>query len=153
MKLTYIGNKIDNMSIQKLEELVKEKIPTDYCSFLLENNGGMPEEDYVFDFSEPDNENNGATGSDLHYFFNVEQIREWYSNLIHEELIPQNLLPIACDSFDNAILLNLEPGSDFGTVWFADHESTKRNAPFWTIVKVANSFSDFLVKLRPMFDE
>lgn len=151
MKLDYVGNKIGTDDIDRLEKMVNAPIPTEYQQFLYENNGGMPEDDYVFDFMEIDVENNGATGSDLHYFFNVSEICEWYTNLTYEELIAKQFLPIACDTFDNAILLNLGNEENYGAIYFADHESSRQTAPFWTTVKVADSFSDFINRLKPMF--
>ena len=42
-------------------------------------------------------------GSDIHYFYDDNEIMESYENLVDEELIPDEYLPIACDSYDNQI--------------------------------------------------
>ena len=140
MILEEVGNKITVEDIQAIEEK-NGKITDDYKAFLLQNNGGMPTEELYLKFTEPDTENNGSEGSDLHYFFDNKEIIEWYDNLTFEDLIPSACLPIACDSFDNVYMLNTEPGDKYGFIYFADADD-------WKCIIAAKSFTDFLSKLK-----
>lgn len=57
---------------------------------MLKTNGGMPEDEVEFDFIEngTSDEEEFEQGSDIHYFYDNNEIMESYENLVDEELIP-----------------------------------------------------------------
>lgn len=151
MKLLEIGAQISEDDILKLEATLGITFPQEYKSFLLQNNGGMPEDDVEYDFIEtnPATGEKHDQGSDIQYFYNTEELTQAYESLTCEELIPASYIPIACDSFGNDILLSTAP-NDVGHVCFANHEAEHPDSPFSVISEVADSFSEFLSMLRPM---
>ena len=102
-----------------MQDKLKLKFTDDYCEFLLNNNGGMPEEEVEFTFFEYDKLDGvlSQQKSDIHYFYNHEEILETYENLISEKLIHITHLPIACDSFGNEILLCLDQNINYGNIF------------------------------------
>jgi hypothetical protein len=85
--------------------------------------------------------------STVHWFLSLYDGE--YSNLERRirslnERIPPDTLPIANDSFGNAILLGLH-GDRRGKVYFWDHEEEPDNQPDWSNVSlVADSFDAFM---------
>ena len=152
MKLSEIGEIISEDDIRKLETKLNLKFPTEYKKFLLQNNGGMPEEEVEFSFIEIDvtTRKSFEQGSDIQYFYNTDEMIESYENLVCEELINKTYIPIACDSFGNEILLCLNPNENYGCVFFSDHESTNLDDSFWSVSKIADSFNKFIDMLKPM---
>lgn len=139
MKLVEVGEKLSSKDIKEMEGELNLSFPKDYKDFLLKTNGGMPEDEF-------------EQGSDIHYFYDDNEIMESYENLVDEELIPDEYLPIACDSFDNQILLCLGKGDNYGTIYFADAESEESEDSGWVLSKVADSFTAFLGMLKPAED-
>lgn len=150
MKFTEVGEMITENYIQELETKINLLFSTQYKNFLLQNNGGMPEDDVEFTFTEIDPETNEKykQGSDIHYFYNTDEMMNAYENLICEKLIQDDYLPIACDSFGNQILLYLGSGKENGAVYFSNHEVVNPNDTFWVASKVADSFNEFIDKLH-----
>ena len=148
MKLTEIGRKLSKKDILEMEAKIKLLFPKDYAAFLCETNGGVPEEDVEFSYraEEPECDEETILGSDVQYFYNAEEAMEAYANLTAENLIAATYFPIACDSFGNEILLSLCE-KDYGCVCFADCESETENT-LWMLVKVANTFSEFIDSLE-----
>jgi hypothetical protein len=85
--------------------------------------------------------------STVHWFLSLYDGE--YSNLERRirslnERIPPDTLPIANDSFGNAILLGLH-GDRRGKVYFWDHEKEPDSQPDWSNVSlVADSFDAFM---------
>lgn len=154
MKLVEVGEKLSSKDIKEMEGELNLSFPKDYKDFLLKTNGGMPEDEVEFDFIEngTSDEDEFEQGSDIHYFYDDNEIMESYENLVDEELIPDEYLPIACDSFDNQILLRLGKGDNYGAIYFADAESEESEDLGWVLSKVADSFTAFLGMLRPSED-
>ncbi len=122
-------------------------LPDDYRRFMSEFNGGHPEPS-SFAFTTP----NGKIDSSVRFFLTLDDQEENYT--IQEFLdcytdrIPVKLLPIACDSFGNLILLDGGARS-MGVVYFWDHERESMDEPTWdNIAIVAPSFTDFLNSLK-----
>lgn len=154
MKLVEVGEKLSSKDIKEMEGELNLSFPKDYKDFLLKTNGGMPEDEVEFDFIEngTSDEDEFEQGSDIHYFYDDNEIMESYENLVDEELIPDEYLPIACDSFDNQILLRLGKCDNYGAIYFADAESEESEDSGWVLSKVADSFTAFLGMLRPAED-
>lgn len=149
MELFEIGKIITEKDLNELETKLKVKFSMEYKAFLEKNNGGMPKEALGFRFIEKDIETQKTweQGSDIHYFYNVDEMLEAYENLTYECMIPNDYIPIACDSFGNNILLCLNLQKNYGGVFFANHEIEKTNKGFDNISFVANSFNEFLDSL------
>ena len=152
MNLIEVGNNLCDEDIEKIENILNLKLPQDYKNFLLKTNGGIPEDEVEFSFIETNLLTNETynQGSDIHYFYNNDELLSAYNNLTSEKLIQNVYVPIACDSFGNEILMCLENNCNFGSVFFADHESTNPNDSFWSLFKISNSFTEFVNMLKPV---
>ena len=152
MILEDVGKKLNQSQIQVFEAKNNVVFPEDYRRFLLNNNGGMPQElvQVTFQFRDK-NGKQVLQGSDVHYFYDLNELEEVYENLTNEKLIYPIMIPIACDSFGNQILL-LSETSELGKgVYFANHESlTTTEFPNWMVYKVSDSFSEFIDLLKPL---
>lgn len=134
-------------ALNQLEARIGSALPDDYRRFMSEFNGGRPEPS-GFEFATAD----GNSDSAIRYFLTFDDGEERYT--IQEFLdrygdrIPQKLLPIACDSFGNLVLLDAGAKSA-GAVCFWDHEKEGMDEPTWdNITVVAPSFTEFLNALE-----
>src|SRR5882672_8682020 len=112
------NKKINLGAIEKLEAIVGEKLPDDYRGFLLDFNGGKPE-DNEFDIPQIKNK------SGVNRFYGLLDERK-SGDLLHErELmisrVPDKMLAIGDDSSGNSVCLSLRPDT-FGQLFFWDHE-------------------------------
>lgn len=153
----YLEEKIEEFQVQlddisRLEDIKKCNIPNDYKDFLLNYNGGRPEFD-TFETKEdfPFREH---SFSDIQYFFGMTDNGDGYDILkkmrVLNNRIPQELLPIACDSCGNVICLGIK-GETYGKVFFWDHENEideDGKEPWWeNITLIADSFTDLINNL------
>jgi len=131
-------------TVNQISEFEKEtgfELPDDYKNFLLENNGGVPENTL---FSIPDCSEEALIG----YFLGINRPKEdlsFWLKEFHDDL-PESFIPIAFDAGGNAILMDLE---DTGTLYYWDYgrhfqQSTDDDNTFW----IANSFTDLLNDLK-----
>jgi len=133
--------------LSQLEASIGSTLPGDYRRFMSELNGGRPEPSgFVFETTD------GKSDSSVRYFLTLDERVEPYT--IQEFLdqysdrLPQKMLPIACDSFGNLVLLDTGAKSA-GAVCFWDHEKESMDEPTWdNISVVAPSFTDFLNALE-----
>ena len=134
-------------ALQQLETEVGSPLPNDYRRFLAETNGGHPEPS-KFVFLTPD----GNSDSALRYFLTLNSgeelytIREYMDR--YEDRFPKGVLPIACDSFGNVVLIDVAAKA-YGSVYFWDHEKESMDEPTWENVSdVAPSFTAFVDALE-----
>ena len=73
MKLFDEGIKITKEDILEFEEKLNTKFPETYVDFLLESNGGTPEEDLAFDFI--DIASNKKNSTDIREFYIFYPVR------------------------------------------------------------------------------
>ena len=135
-------------SLHALEQKYACRLPDDYRTFMLENNGGFPEPDCV-----TLKEDSRETASDVFCFFAIGEERaglslDWHRETLSDRL-PEQTLPIARDSCGNLWLLCVG-GEQAGSVYFWDHgtydtfdETVLDNWP-----RVAESFQEFRDGLR-----
>lgn len=140
--------------IDRLESQLGVSFPEDYIEFILKNNGGEPEEDWLFDF------NDGVSESE-----NTSVIRGFYKFYLHEDDSPsyddlvkicntmwkekafgRDMVAIADDPGGNPICMCVS-GENFGKVYFADHEFEDTKTGYLFMSEVAPSFSAFMDKL------
>ncbi len=129
-------------SIQTLERELGLTIPVDYREFLATENGGEPSPS-GFTFETVD----GPSDSAVRYFltlasaggsYSIREIRRRYG-----DRIPGGVLPIACDSFGNLVLIDLR-ASSLGSIYCWDHEKESTGDPTWVSISlVAPSFTAF----------
>ena len=133
--------------MNQLEARVGFTLPSDYRKFMSEFNGGRPEPSgFVFVTAD------GKSDSAVRYFLTLDDREERYTNQEfldrYSDRIPQRMLPIACDSFGNLVLLDAGAKSA-GAVCFWDHEKETMDDPTWdNVAVVAPSFSEFVNALE-----
>lgn len=137
-------------SLEILKDFESENnfsLPKDYQNFLIEVNGGWPEDNIFF--------KDGQQFSDVNTFFSINRHPEWnylfYNLHIYSERIPYSMLPIANDSFGNLYLISLRDGY-FGEIYFWKHEEELLEGDaseyFENVIFLAKSFGDFCRNLR-----
>lgn len=145
-----IGEPATPEAIKAFEEGYGMSLPSDYRGFLQSQNGGRPEKiSRVFTFQKE-------------YGWTSDSLIDWFSGLsdgeaysleegldISEDLIPEGMLPIACDPFGNLILLGDGLQSNLG-VWFWGHEIAPTEINKAGIFKVAPSFDKFIENLEAL---
>lgn len=144
MKVVVVDSEmpIAQEDLVRLEDQLKIELPDEYRRFLLQNNGGRPEPD-VFRFIDS---SQSITQDSVAWFMCIkpEHINDLYETM--SELtgrIPDNMLPIAVDSFGNYICL-ITIGESRGEIYFWDHElETEDKNTFF----VAFNFNTFLQSL------
>lgn len=138
------------MDISKFEGNFNVKLPEDYKSFLIENNGGYPAELlFTPDFVEidPTVKAENRQGTDVEKFLSLSEVSFEYEDILNEDYIPNEYVPIACTSFGNLLLIYVSSEKQYGGVYFANHDLYDSNNDCFTISKVANSFSAFINSL------
>ena len=152
MKLVECGKVLTEEILAKFEEKLNVILPNSYKEFMLKNNGGTPEEEYVFDFF--DIAGNFENNSCIRSFFIInEEETNGYDDLLkiyrimkEEVMIAENVLPIADDPAGNPICMNL--GEDrYGTIYLADSELEDPLTGQLLLNEIAASFSEFFDKL------
>jgi ankyrin repeat protein len=134
MKLSFKDSfgKIAGKDISHLEQKIGHRLPLDYISFLLKNNGGRPKLD-VFQTKY------GEYTSDIQFFYGITE-RDIYDlgTKYHffQDRLPKQFLTIATNSYGDLILMNLEDER----IFFFDHETEET-------VLAADSFPEFLDSL------
>lgn len=148
MNISDSKDKLTATDIENFEKKIKHLLPDDYKKFLLENNGGHPE-NCVFSYAMDDKENESLVN-----IFNAIYTGKTYNLLIDYEYyqeqkrIPKNMLPIADDPFGNLICLSIS-GKDYGSVYFWDHELEVLRPAFENLFLISDSFQDFIDNLKP----
>lgn len=146
------GDKLNSRDLEGAENELGYALPKAYKDFLLKYNGGVPVESYI-DFEA---EKLKLPGDEVKKFYGlgvkpvndiVHKMKEIGYNL------PKGFIFIANTHGGNFFLLSLRDDS-FGQVFYKDHEFEDKS-PFdpsnnilpESIVKISNSFDDFLVRL------
>lgn len=118
--------------ITEFENRYSISIPNEYRAFLMKYNGGdTPKTTFKVK----------KVSSDVVAFFGIGNVRESFEQLMLNEWIGKEILPIARDSFGNYIILGLGE-ENIGQVFFADHE---KGYEFEYLTK---SFKEFVKKCK-----
>lgn len=154
MKIINSGKKVSKQDILLIEKELQVSFPEDYKEFLLIHNGGEPADEIGLSFLETDYETNEQFEQeiDIQSFSMLEELPEFYENLIGE-VLPEDAgyISIACDSCGNDILLCVD-NTNFGRVYFGDHDMLDPETDYLGLSLIANSFTDFVNSLHP-FEE
>lgn len=119
-------NQIES-EVSKFEQQQGIILPVQYRSFLVRYNGGFtPETDFC-----TENES-----SDIRAFYGINSEAYSFSKLNLKKWLSKKLLPIACDSFGNMIVISLDDKT--GCVYFCNHEKK------FAKTKLANDFKGFI---------
>lgn len=125
--------------VEALEWRIGQRLPQDYRSYLLEQDGGRLT-------------NNNET---LNTVYGVGDVPDWagiwFALDTWDDAVP-GLLPVAYDSFGNQYCISLR-GEDEGSVWFVDHEAEEDSHGTVTPIEVTRksaSWSEFLASLQPV---
>jgi len=146
------GAQLTEADILGLGKQFEVRIPDDYKAFMLENNGGIPEEDWAFDFIVYGGED--PTSSVINYFHTIypqeeggyDSLRRAFSISRDEGYSPAWLIPIGSDPGGNIVFLDgSEEGN--GKVLFGDHELEDPETGYIIMSPIADSFTEFLDKL------
>jgi hypothetical protein len=125
------------------EREIGAPLPNDYRQFLGSANGGAPEPSgFAFTAAERREE------SGVRFFLTLDEAAQDYQlrrfRIRYFNRVPVNTLPVACDSFGNVVLLDLDP-LRHGRICFWDHELESERHTDLGIC--ANSFQDFAESL------
>ena len=147
--------------LEKLETLLKCRLPEDYRAFLLSTNGGSIANGYLW-FRPNDEDVADGVGLDVIGGLRDEEPMSLLKaiDVYQGEFarIPLDLVWVAADLFGNAICLGLN-GVHRGRIYFWDHES-EPDQDQWdgtvetagNITLLADSFTEFAAGLRPDSD-
>lgn len=145
--ITKPNRSVNSIAVKELEAIIGKKLPADYRAFLLEFNGGRPENN-VFPVPED------RTSAGVDRFYGLLGKRESGDLLFQRQLLldrmPKDMLPIGDASCGNCICLSFRSDS-FGNVFFWDHELEPlggTDVSFSNLFRVGNSFHDFFSNLQ-----
>ena len=145
MKMEESASAVTQEVISGFESMIGAFLPQDFKNFILECNGGRPEDDWCFDFVETGDFDH--TSSVLNEFLSFsdeyEGLQNAYINLVEAGEIPPGLVPIATDPGGNDVFLSVST-SDYGKICFGNHELEDPDTGYIVMSPVANSFSEFL---------
>lgn len=139
------GDPISDEYLSEIQQIANASLPDSYIKFLKENNGGRPEEKMI-DF---DGGKLRIKGAEINFFFGQRKILS--TDLLHnanarKNIFPDGLIGIANTAGGNYFLLSLRPES-YGQVFYKDHDFEHSIPLPESIIKVANSFEEFLNRL------
>lgn len=98
--------------VMNFEKRYKIILPTQYKIFLYKYNGGYtPKTKFKV----------GKISSDLRGFYGIGDVKLSFDEADLERWLGEDLVPIACDSFGNYILIGLGNDNE-GKIFFSDHE-------------------------------
>ena len=142
MKIENPGMPITDKEVAQLEEQIGCRLPDEYRTFMLKNNGGRPNKS-IFKYKEA----NTLCGSTIKMFFSIGKGEHTIEKArrIYEGRIPDIVLPIASDSFGNIVCIGLQ-GRNRGKMYFWDHELELMR---WNLNPIiCTDFKDFLKRLE-----
>ncbi len=144
---------VDIKQIKKIENFIGLSFPTDYKEHLLKYNGGQCEPN-IFSFVENGEESESCIDWFLAIYDGAYDNLEKYIKIykIDDKRLSSHILPIAHDPGGNLICISCGK-KDNGSIFFWNHEkevdySTSDNTDYSNMYFIANSFKEFLEKLR-----
>ena len=137
---------LDEDRLVGFEETLGYSLPSDYRKYLLEFNGGLPENTFFW-IAE------GTDGTSIHQFYGLHSTKSSSLELFFGDDhcgIPSGFLPVGDDGVGNSIIIGLT-GNNRGSIYFLDHEihPYEQHESMEGIVLIANSFSSFVSLLLP----
>ena len=154
------GAPLTGENLAAVEEKLHIRFPEDYADFLRKVNGGIPEQEQLFDFYDSTREENNT--SVIRRFFKIytePYSRRVYDDIVQicqimrrEETIGTDTVAIADDPGGNVICLCVA-GENCGKVYFGNHEFEDEDTGYLWMDEIAPSFRVFLEALYPNPEE
>ena len=149
MKMQKSGTPLNDVEITQFEIQFQIELPQDYKAFMLKNNGGVPENDWAFDYVEK----GYANSSIIRDFFVLyveethayDDLKKAYKMVKEDSSVSSDFMPIATDPGGNTIFLAVG-GENYGKVYFSNHELDDAETGYMVMSLIADSFSDFIDK-------
>ena len=148
--ITYRGPPIDEARLRALEETIGATLPDDYRAFMLEYNGGVPEQE-VFTFDKRNKSSVNYFNSIDHENQALDLMEAWQ---VLKPRLPKEVFPIGDDN-GGATIAIVVSGPRRGEVWFCTEERPTGSNPRVSWLdrrdawKVADSFAAFMARLTP----
>lgn len=149
MNLIDSAIKVYEEDVVEVENSLGIKLPEDYKEFIIQMNGGTPDEDMLYDFYDEVLELENT--SIIREFFSLyaddtilkNNLKVIYNTMKNEKTIPADMIPIADDPAGNIISLSLNR-NDYGFIYYLNHEFEDVETGYLIKSKIANSFKDFI---------
>ena len=135
---------VDVQIIQRLETRLGQSLPPDYVVMLMRYNGGRPDRNWLLI--------PGKVDTVVREFYGFGSLSSLDLSLLPDIQyveLPANIIPIGADMGGNHIALNIG-NEEYGSVYWKDHEALN---PQSCLIKVADSFNDFLSALQLLIPE
>src|SRR5215210_1038151 len=125
--------------LAELEERAGRPLPVAYRDFLEAHDGATPESNTLPDAA-------GSAEVAVRTFYSAEEVLRRLDAL-GPDRVPDELLPISEDDYDNGLFINLEDGS----VWSYDHEQEDpEELDLWAgFTREAEDLDELLDRLEP----
>lgn len=149
MMLMDSGLKLNEKKLQMFENELKVKLPVDYKEFMLAHNGGMPEDDLMFNYHNSVNDKESRSLIQMFYIIYEEENYEIYNlknicfTLWNDKALTKDYLAIAEDPAGNYVCISLN-SKTYGNIYFCNHEYEDAETGNLLMDKIASSFSEFL---------
>ena len=127
MMLINSGLKLNEEKLQMFENELKVKLPVDYKEFMLAHNGGMPEDDLMFNYHNSVNNKESRSLIQMFYIIYEEENYEIYNlknicfTLWNDKALTKDYLAIAEDPAGNYVCISLN-AETYGNIYFCNHE-------------------------------
>jgi hypothetical protein len=143
------GESLSNEIIDAFEKELNLGLPRDYKMFMLKNNGGMPEDDVVFDYYDVVSESTKRAVIQEFYIlypeenYEIDNIKNICKGFWEDRFLSNSMFAIGSDPAGNIICISLSD-DDYGAVYLCNHEYEDINTGYMMASKVADSFDEFL---------
>ena len=157
LNLMDYGDTINSKMISTFEQELNVSLPEEYKAFMIKNNGGMPEDDVVFDYYDNVTETQKRAVVQEFYIiysennYEVDNIKNICKGFWKDKAIPTSMFPIGSDPAGNIICISLSP-DEYGVIYFYNHEYENVDTGYMMKSKVADSFDGFLELLYVIED-
>lgn len=149
MNLINSANKVSEEEVIEIENGLGIKFPEDYKAFIIQMNGGTPQEDMLYNFYDEVSELENI--SIIRSFFSLyaddtvlkNNLKVIYNTMKNEGTIPADMIPIADDPGGNIISISLNK-DDYGFIYYLNHEFEDVETGYLMKSKIADSFNSFI---------
>ena len=144
MMLINSGLKLNEEKLQMFENELKVKLPVDYKEFMLAHNGGMPEDDLMFNYHNSVNNKESRSLIQMFYIIYEEENYEIYNlknicfTLWNDKALTKDYLAIAEDPAGNYVCISLN-AETYGNIYFCNHEYEE--GFLWNTVSLESNMS------------
>ena len=154
MKFLNSAEPVSYKDVFKVGDDLGVKLPEEYVEFIVNDNGGTPAPDMLYDFyDEVSEQENTSVIRKFFSFYSDEKSARNNIKLIcnvmrREKTIPFDMIPIADDPTGNVICISLSK-NDYGAIYYLNHEFEDSDTGYLMKSKITNSFKEFIENLYP----